>query len=94
MVPLIQPSTGNLPPPIICYTGRANTVHPFKKGIPTGKFMRAKRNCSTAVAFQNESLQLIEQFSRRGDNLNDLKSYEKVSTVPRDTFTWTKMGQD
>lgn len=38
----------------------------LKNGIPIGQYLRARRNCSTEVDFQNECKTLYQRFCERG----------------------------
>lgn len=63
--------------------------HPpaLKNGIPIGQHLRARRNCSTEVDFQNECRTLYQRFCERGYPKRPLRrAYLRALHTPRATL--------
>ncbi|CAJ0945347.1 unnamed protein product [Ranitomeya imitator] len=63
-----------------------SSFHPrhLKDGIPTGQFLRLKRNCSLSLDFQNEARSLTDRFKHHGYPKKVISTaFQRARTSPR-----------
>ncbi|XP_077137533.1 uncharacterized protein LOC143803584 [Ranitomeya variabilis] len=74
-----------------------SSFHPrhLKNGIPTGQFLRLKRNCSLMSDFQREAKKLTDRFRHRGYPKRIISSaYQRARTSSRSELLqrWTHLA--
>lgn len=60
---------------------------PLKRGIPTGQYLRARRNCSDPIAFKEECDKLYVKFHQRGYPKKVLHhAFTRANATPRESL--------
>lgn len=68
---------------------QADSNHPphLVRNIPTGQFLRVRRNCSTLSEFTSKASDLARRFEQRGYNKHDISNaWERASMTERTTL--------